>query len=107
MIEPGVVKYMEIQEVESGGEILMDYVKIPSCTEIGYMNSDIKEGTCYNALNPMILNRDGYWLRTGFSLDNVYSINNDNSAVIYTNNRSTLHIVPIIRIKESRLPYET
>ena len=107
MIEPGVVKYMEIQEVESGGEILMDYVKIPSCTEIGYMNSDIKEGTCYNALNPMILNRDGYWLRTGFSLDNVYSINNDNSAVIYTNNQSVLHIVPIIRIKESRIPYET
>lgn len=107
MIEPGVVKYMEIQEVESDGEILMDYVKIPSCTEIGYINCENKEGTCYNALNPMVLNRNGYWLRTSFSIDNVYSINDNNSAVIYTNNQSALHIVPIIRIKESKLPYET
>ena len=105
MLEPEVVKHMVIQNVQTGNDIVKDFVKIPSCTELNVATypTMIIENDPYELFKVDInykytLNSNGYWTRT--NCNNCYLYHTIGNEVYGYGDKDQLGIVPIIRIKE-------
>lgn len=101
-IDEDLYPYMIRQDVESNGEILNDYVKIPSMTELGKSNEYydmVIEGKRYDLLNQNIF-RKNICLRTRNTnrSSNVWYINRNGNAS-YISYSSSCGLTPIIRLQ--------
>lgn len=99
-----VISCLSKMEVESNKDILEDYVKIPSMTELGYSDIDypiVNEGSVYNLLNISLFEDKFVWTRT--------SANHNNIDVLFINRFnvncdscfSKCLLTPIIRLRDN------